>query len=50
MPNEASDDRPRPIYLSTECTCSHTYNWHVPGGVCQVPGCKCKEFVVRDQA
>lgn len=31
--------------LSTECWCGHTYNWHVPNGICQVPGCVCKEHV-----
>lgn len=44
------EDRPRPIYLSTDCRCSHTYNWHVPGRVCQVPRCTCKDFTPADQA
>ena len=37
-----------PVYLSTDCVCGHTYNWHIPGGVCQVPKCVCKKHVTRD--
>lgn len=33
--------------LATDCRCGHTYNWHVPGGVCQVPNFLCKEPVAR---
>ena len=39
----------RPIYLSTDCKCGHTYNWHVPGDVCQVPHCTCKKMTHRDE-
>lgn len=38
--------RSRPS-LATDCRCGHTYNWHVPGGVCQVPDCVCKKHVTR---
>ncbi|GHD70237.1 hypothetical protein GCM10010317_077120 [Streptomyces mirabilis] len=41
--------QPRP-YLSTNCECGHTYNWHVPGDVCQVPKCACKKHVTRDES
>ncbi|MFI5814882.1 hypothetical protein ACIA7S_28485 [Streptomyces sp. NPDC051643] len=43
--------RPRhPISLSTDCACGHTYNWHIPGGVCQAPKCVCKKFTARAEA
>ena len=36
--------------LGTDCRCGHTYNWHVPNGICQVPNCVCKKHVTRDTA
>ncbi|NUR01408.1 MAG: hypothetical protein HOY79_34235 [Streptomyces sp.] len=50
MPKNTPKKRDRPIYLSTDCRCGHTYNWHIPGGVCQTPRCVCKEFEAADQA
>lgn len=41
-------DPKRPIYLSTDCKCGHTYNWHIPAKVCQVPNCVCKKMEPRD--
>lgn len=44
--------QPRPT-LATPCAteeCGHTYNWHVPGGVCQVGRCVCKKFTTQPAA
>jgi hypothetical protein len=49
MPN-TTPDQPKPVSLATDCLCGDTYNWHVPGGVCQVPGCLCKDFTLARQA
>lgn len=49
MTDSSRPMKPRPVYLSTACRCGHTYNWHVPGGVCQVPNCVCKKHVTRDE-
>jgi hypothetical protein len=35
--------------LGTDCQCGHTYNWHVPNGICQVPNCVCKKHVTADK-
>jgi hypothetical protein len=50
MPNTTTESRPRPVYLSTDCVCGDTYNWHIPGSVSRVPGCTCKDFTPADQA
>ncbi|MFE4915775.1 hypothetical protein ACFRCX_30185 [Streptomyces sp. NPDC056652] len=42
-----SCSQPKWPSLGTDCRCGHTYNWHIPGGVCQVPGCVCKKPIVR---
>ncbi|MFD7999922.1 hypothetical protein [Streptomyces mirabilis] len=47
MAQTKKSERPR-VYLSTNCRCGHTYNWHVPGGVCQVPDCVCKKHVTDE--
>lgn len=41
-------DQTRPIYLSTDCKCGHTYNWHIPGDVCQAANCACKQMQPSD--
>ena len=49
MANATNPKQNRPS-LGTDCRCGHTCNWHVPGNVCRVPGCVCKEHVTRDAA
>lgn len=43
---EPTTAAPSPTYLSTDCTCGHTYNWHVgaPVSACQVSSCSCSGF------
>jgi hypothetical protein len=50
MNHMASSSKPkqRRPSLGTDCRCGHTYNWHIPGDVCRVPGCVCKEHVTRN--